>query len=70
MTSDHRSRTAILAERWKLAASVIGFWVGISIFVWNGLLNPPIDPVTGGFALTLTGLGPAAIIDYLRKETS
>lgn len=55
------------ADRWKLAASIIGFWVGILIIVFDAIIQPPADPVSSGIGFVLTGLGPAAALDVIRK---
>lgn len=58
---------ANVAEWWRLTATILAFLVGIAIIVFDAVIQPPADPVTSGFGLVLTGLGPAAALDYLRR---
>ena len=58
---------AIWTARWKLASTILAFTVGIAILIFDGVIQPPSDPVTSGIGLILTGLGPAAALDVLRK---
>lgn len=64
------SNVALWAERWKLASTILAFLVGVSILIFDAVIQPPADPVTSGFGLILTGLGPAAALDYLRKGSA
>lgn len=68
MSGPEPSNLAAWTARWRLIASIVGFWVGIIIFVFDAMIQPPADPVTSGFALVLTGLGPAAAIDFLKSK--
>lgn len=57
-------------ERWQLIASILGFFAGIALLIFDGIIQPPSDPVTSGFGILLTGLGPAAVKDYLDRRSS
>lgn len=69
MSDTNRSSVAIWTDRWKLASTILAFLVGVSILVFDAIINPPADPVTSGIGLVLTGLGPAAALDLLRGKT-
>lgn len=61
-------RSDNISQGWQVALPILAFFLGASLLVYDGILDPPADAVTSGFGLILTGLGPAALIDLIRKE--
>lgn len=70
MTRDPRRSENIafaIAVLWKSAFPIICFLVGASLLIYDGIIDPPSDATTSGIGLVLAGLGPAGLIDVIRK---
>lgn len=57
-----------ISAAWQVALPILAFLLGASLLVYDGILDPPADAITSGFGLILTGLGPAALIDVIRRD--
>lgn len=61
--------SALVAEWWKVLFPIIGFFLGVGLIVFDNVFDPPGEiSGTSGIGLICAGLGPAGLLDLLRKS--
>lgn len=56
-----------IALWWRTIFPILAFLVGATLLLYQGILAKSASPTIIGVGLVLAGLGPAGLIDVIRK---
>lgn len=56
-----------IALWWRTIFPILAFSIGATLLLYQGIFAPTTSPTIIGVGLVLAGLGPAGLIDVIRK---